>query len=479
MIRQPRRNDTSEEFSLELPRLKRIAILVPLAFLALIELIRIIVFPDFFRSFTGYLVIAALILIGASLFSTSIFGLVGRMQDRLTNQNQELLALHDAGLAVTSALDLQLVLQNVVNEARELVGARYGALALLNEQTEMEAFLTSGISVEVRASLGPIPQGHGLLGAVLDDPRPLRLPDLTRDPRSVGFPPGHPEMHSLLAVPILSHGKVLGSLYLTEKQGQPEFDASDQQRLERFATQAALAIENAHLHQQVRALAITEERDRIAREMHDSIAQVLGYVNTKGQAAQELLRAGQPERAEAQIAQLSKAAREAYADVRENILGLRVSHDEATSFTESLSSYLATWQDQSGISARLNLGGEETLQLGLSPLGELQLLRIIQEALSNVRKHSEASEVNVSLQRHQEKIEAQISDNGRGFDPLAIGHPGFPRFGMSTMRERAESVGGSIEIESDAVRGTTVTVTIPVQSPLQSRDEVERARSHR
>ncbi len=479
MVRIGTRKHSPSDFNLDLPLLKRIAVLVPLAFLAVIELFRSLVYPSFFQSFPGYLVIAALILAGVSIFSNSIFGLVGRMQERLTQQNQELLALHEAGLAVTSALDLQLVLQNVVNEARELVGARYGALALLNERSEMEAFLTSGISSELRASLGPIPQGHGLLGVVLDGAQPLRLPDLGKDPRSIGFPPHHPEMHSLLAVPILSHGRVLGSLYLTEKQFHPEFDAADQQRLERFATQSALAIENAHLHQQVRALAIAEERERIAREMHDSIAQVLGYVNTKGQAAQELLRAGQAERAEAQIAQLSKAAREAYADVRENIMGLRMSHDETTSFVGAVSSYLSSWQDQSGINTVSSFADVEDLQLGLSPLAELQLLRIIQEALSNVRKHSDASNVVVSIHRHNDRTEAQISDDGRGFDPRALGHSGFPRFGMSTMRERAESVGGSLEIKSRPGQGTCVNVSIPVQSALQSSDEVNIARTHR
>lgn len=479
MTRVDTRNESRAETILNLPWLKRIAVVAPLAFLAAIELMRTMIFPAFFRSVAGYALIALLILIATSLFSASIFNVVSRMEERLTQQNQELLALHEAGLAVTSALDLQLVLQNVVDEARELGGARYGALALLNERGTMEAFLTSGISPELRASLGPIPEGHGLLGAILEDPKPLRLPDLTKDPRSVGFPPGHPEMHSLLAVPILSHGRVLGSLYLTERQHQPVFDADDQRRLDRFATQAALAIENGRLHQQVRALAITEERERIAREMHDSIAQVLGYVNTKGQAAQELLRAGQSERAEQQIAQLSRAARDAYADVRENILGLRVSHDEPTSFVDTLSSYLAAWQDQSGISAEFKVENPRSMRLGLSPLGELQLLRIIQEALSNVRKHSRATHVSVLLCRDEDLIQARIEDNGEGFDPRELGQSTLPRFGLSTMRERAESVGGTLNIESRSGHGTGVSVSIPVQAPITTMDEEQHARPYR
>lgn len=466
------------ELDLNLPMLKRMAVFLPLTFLAVIEIIRELLFPHFFRSVPGYVVAAALVLVAAILFSNSVFGLVARMRHRLIQQNQELLALHDAGLAVTSALDLQLVLQNVVNEARELVGARYGALALLNDRSEIGEFLTSGISPELRASLGPIPRGRGLLGAVLEDPRPLRLRDLARDSRSVGFPPRHPAMHSLLAVPILSHSNVLGALYLTERQGQAEFDVSDQERLERFATQAALAIENAHLHQQVKALAIAEERDRIAREMHDSISQVLAYVNTKGQAAAELLRAGDSVRAEQQIAQLAEAARDAYADVRENILGLRVPHGEPASLLDTLCTYLASWQDQCGIATTFDHSVDDDVISSLSPLDELQVLRIVQEALSNVRKHANASKVILSLTNEDAAIVISVSDNGTGFDPEAIGRSGFPRFGMATMRERAESIGGQVNVASRPSEGTVVTARIPVQSSELSQNEVKRARTH-
>ncbi|MGA7670929.1 MAG: GAF domain-containing protein [Nitrolancea sp.] len=471
-------SESVSESHLNLGRLRLLAVLVPAAGLTALELLRWLVFPDVLGNLASFVITIALVLVGTTIFSISIFRRVGSMQTRLTQQNQELLTLHEAGLAITGVLDLEVVLQNVVNQARELVGARYGALALIDEGYQVEAFLTSGMSAEIRARLGGIPKGHGLLDVILKDPRPIRLRELSDDPRSVGFPPDHPEMHSLLAVPIVSHGRVLGGMYLTESQSRPEFDMADQQRLERFATQSALAIENAHLHKQVRALAIAEERDRIAREMHDSIAQVLGYVNTKGQAAQELLSAGNVQRAEEQIAQLSKAARQAYADVRENILGLRSSQVEGA-FVESLQAYLATWQDQSGIMAKLDAMDKEAIQLGLSPLAELQLVRIVQEALSNVRKHAGAGRVSVSLRCVGDMIEATVLDDGTGFDPSAPGHSGLPRFGLAIMRERAESVGGSLSIDSNPGRGTLVTVTIPTQIRGQTAGRDSHAHSHR
>src|SRR5205823_9344847 len=184
----------------------------------------------------------------------------------------------------------------------------------------------------------------------------MTRPHLTSDPRSQGFPPHHPPMRSLLAVPIVSRGQILGNLYLTEKEGAGEaarFTAADEETLARFATQAAVAIQNARLHRLARDLAIREERTRIAREMHDSLAQVLGYVNTKAQAAQELLRAGQAERASVQLAQLGEAARAAYADVREHILGLRTAVDPEGGFLDALRQYLERWQEQSGVGAEL------------------------------------------------------------------------------------------------------------------------------
>jgi signal transduction histidine kinase len=463
----------SEPGIMTLHRLKWLAVLAPLLFLAALELIRHFLLPDLFHAWPGYLLLAGVILLGTLFFAETIFGIVNRLQDRLGWQNRELLALHEAGLGILAERELEPLLQLVVDGARELVGARYGALSIVHSGGGIDAFLVSGITPEQRALLGDPPSGHGLLAVVLTEGQPLRLADLTQDPRSVGFPPHHPPMRSLLAVPVVAHGNVLGNLYLAEKLGQSEFDVDDEETLGRFATVAALAIENARLHRRVRALAVTEERERIAREMHDSLAQVLAYVNTKAQATASLLERGQTERATAQLSQLAEAARASYADVREGILGLRTSLGEGRSFVATLELYLEQWQAQSGVAARLETVPADAFSPLLSPNAEVQLLRIIQEALSNVRKHAEASRALVHLEIEDRLLKATVEDDGVGFDPESLGRATLPRFGLATMRERAEAVGGGLSITPVAPRGTRVAVSIPIETSFaQSREAV-------
>ena len=460
-----------------LDRLKWLAVLAPFLVLIGVELVRQTTSLTLFTGWTGFLVLAAGLLLASMLFAEVIFGGVNRLQASLAQRNQELLVLHDASLVIVGEHNLETVLQLVVDRARDLVGARYGALSLVRDEGGIEAFLTAGISDDERAVLGPPPVGHGILGVVLNDGATLRLDDLTRDPRSVGFPPHHPPMHSLLAVPVISQGSVLGNLYLTEKLGAYSFDEHDEESLQRFATLAALAIENARLHRQVQALAVTEERERIARELHDSLAQVLGYVNTKAQATEVLIASGQNDKAMTQLTQMADAARAAYADVREGILGLRVSPEGQRSFIETLTGYLEQWQGQSGVTVALTTT-PANVAIRLTPNAEVQLLRIIQEALTNVRKHAGATTAEVKLQVSDGWVEARILDNGAGFAPDDLAPRAAPRFGLSTMHERAESIGGSLEITSNPGDGTQIIARVPLDA-LPTRKEARHARAHR
>lgn len=427
-----------------------------LALLVLIEVVRRFLAPELFEGGLGF---AALVVLWGVLLSAWSHIVLSSMADSnqlLIRRNRELLALHHASLEIESEVELDQVLRRIVEEARGVLNAKYGGLTHFQKDGEIAAFITQGFDHPPGAI--PDPKGHGVIGAVTKSGSVLHLNDVSTHPESVGFPEGHPDMKPLLAVPIRSKDSVFGNLYLADDAGV-RFDARSEETLERFAALAAVAIENANLHQQVRVLAITEERERIAREMHDSLAQVLGYVNTKAQAASVLLQVGQIEKATGHLDQMATAARSAYADVREGILSLRTSLDENRGLIDTLGDYLHLWEDQSGVHASLQ--ADDLPDHALSDLAEVQLLRIIQEALANVRKHAHATSVTINIRNEDRTIVTRVADNGKGIAATTRPTFGVPQFGMSTMRERAEALGGTIEIESLAHEGTMIVVRLP------------------
>ena len=197
----------------------------------------------------------------------------------MTDENldaQRLRRLLEVGRSLVSELDLEVVLDRVLEVARELTGARYAALGILDERRqELERFLTRGIDADTHRAIGDLPRGHGILGVLISDPRPLRMPDVGDHPRSYGFPLGHPPMHGFVGVPILIRGRAYGNLYLTEK-ADGDFDEGDEEALVVLADWAAIAIENARLYRGVAARRDELERAVAALETTSSIARAVG-----------------------------------------------------------------------------------------------------------------------------------------------------------------------------------------------------------
>lgn len=441
-------------------RLKWLAILAPLVFIGILEYARYALAPVL-ASWRGHLLMNLVVLIGMVFFYGAVFSTIDHMRRRLERQNRELVALRRAGLDIVSELSLDVVLEKMVHHACELLDCRYGALAVYHDDGSIHHFVTAGIEQADQEKIGPLPTGNGVLGIVLHDAEHLRLDELAAHPRSCGFPEHHPAMSTLLAVPVICRSPCRGNLYVSEKHDGRPFSQEEEAILVRFAAQAAIAIDNAHLHKQVATLAVAEERLRLAREMHDGQAQVLAYVNTQAQVVREHLRRGREEQAGAELDQLASAAREVYADVREGILGLRTMVDAEHDLSVALREHLDRWRDQCGISAELALCPLPPLP----PDVELQLLRIVQEALANVRKHARPQTVSVSLRRRDTELIVTIEDDGRGFDPTAIDRRRRPRFGLATMRERAEAIGARLDIDSEPQRGTRVELTLPLDRP--------------
>lgn len=451
----------ARELVMTLRRLKIIAVAAPILALLVVEIARPIVLGDV--SLRQRVILDAIIIAAIVAFSLMIFRSVEQMEARLKRQNRELLALHAAGVDVASELSLDSVLKRVVDQARILVGAKYGAVSVIDDQGRIQSFVTSGITAEERAAIGPPPVGHGVLGVVLREGQSLNLDEIQRHPRSVGFPPNHPHMKSLLAVPITCKGPFVGNLYLSDKlSGDGSFTDDDKQTLERFGVQAGIAITNAHLHAQVANLAVAEERIRIAHEMHDGLAQVLGYVNTKVQAADAYLKRGKTDEATQQLHELARSARQAYVDVRESIIGLRALPSRDRPLNEALQEFFDLWEEQSGISIHFSIDDG----LRLKPRVELQLVRIVQESLTNVRKHARATSVRVDIRLRGDDVIAVVGDDGVGFNQAARTRTEHPRFGLTTMRERSESINGKLTIDSTPGRGTTVTFSIPLREAI-------------
>lgn len=444
---------------MNLSRLKWVFLATLVVLFVFVEFARYNLMP-FLDSWQGRLLMDLVILVASLFFFAIVFVLLSRMHERVERQNRELLALHRAGLDLSGDLSLDTLLQTVVEQAKQLLDARYGAVAVIDDERHIQQFVTSGITSEQEGRIGAPPAGRGLLGVALHEGRRLRLFDIEADPRSAGMPENHPPMRSLLAVPIVCKGPFRGNLYLTEKTTAPRFSQEDEETLERFATAAATAIDNAHLHEQLRSLAIGEERVRIAREMHDGMAQILAYVNAKAQAVKAHLIRGRHDEAAEQLDQLTDAAREVYTDAREGIQALRTELGPGLSFDKALVVYIDRWESQSDITARLSVEGE----IQLPATVELQLLRIIQESLSNARKHSGADSVDITLDQRDGRIIGEVSDDGTGFDPEGPKRSEFPRFGLAIMRERAESIDGQLEIFSKPGSGTRVRIEIPLKT---------------
>ena len=438
-------------------RLRYVAVGGPLLLLAGVELAQWLLAP-LLSPWAARLIVFAVALALLVLFYDQVFRRLEKLERRLQRQNRELLELHAASLVVTADLSLDTVLQTIVDRARTLLGTRYGAISVVDQAGGITSFVTSGIDDELRLVIGDPPHGRGVLGVAIHEGQRLRLDDISKDPRSVGFPPGHPPMRSLLAVPVVCRVPHHGNLYLSEKENGGGFTADDEEVLVRYADQAAVAIDNAYLYGQVRELGAARERLRIAHEMHDGLAQVLAYVNTKAQVVREYLRQGKTDEAQKHLDEFAEAARNLYGDVRQQILELRTTRPEESGLLASMADYVKGWGQQNGVEVELSLPPAMELVAD----AQRQLLRILQEALANVRKHARATRVRVVVDQDAEALlRLRVSDDGTGFDPAASAATPAGRFGLKTMAERASSIGAIVAVSSQPGEGTTVEVTLP------------------
>ncbi len=369
----------------------------------------------------------------------------------VASQDTAFRALSDVVLALASEHEVEPVLQRLVHSARELAGARYAALGIPDGEGRFSSFITSGMSDELIAAMGPLPRTHGMLGAMLETPGPHRTDDISADPRFRGWwPRAHPSMHTFLGVPIVSRDEVIGALYLTEKDDG--FSADDERLISLLAAHAAIAIENARLHERSRELSIVEERNRLARELHDNVTQRLFGVALAAESASTLLERDRGAAA-AEMARVGELARAAMEELRAVVFELRPGSLEAEGLATVLRKHVDVLRRVSGRRVELRVGDVPRLEPGPAT----QVLRIAQEALGNALRHAEASRIDVRLESRSGRLTLSVTDDGCGFDPSAVRGQ---RLGLTSMEERAAELGGALTVESSA-NGTTVRLEVP------------------
>jgi signal transduction histidine kinase len=450
---------TSEARMPDLRRLRWLGVWLPVLGLAfLIGLVFFFVFRSgWYAHVAAYFAVMAIISIGAYLFSGSIFGLVRRQEKQIVRRNQELAALNAVGTVINESRDLDQVLSRALNKVLEVTGAESGEIFLWEEGSDvlvLKAFcgLHSGAFQEITR----FRRGEGFPGEIADKGKAIVIHDLTDQQAFLRSRVKKEGFRSYAGVPLVSKGKVLGVMGIFALN--PRIPTTeDVVLLEALGTQIGVAIENAALAARLEAMTVVEERHRIAREMHDGLAQELGYLYLKTGELEE-----NPSLSVVRddVREIKAVVARAYEDVRHAIFGLKVVVSRGMGLIATLAEYLHEFREQTDIPVKLKVADERATRF--SPQVEIQLIRIVQEALSNVRRHAQARQGRVVFDSEEAEATVTIEDDGRGFDPAEATRPGRVAFGLQTMRERAESTGGSLDIESEHGRGTRVIVRLPL-----------------
>lgn len=361
-------------------------------------------------------------------------------------------------MAATSELlagveSLAEVLRRLAARAREITSAEYAAISTFDDGGVLDRFVYTGIGEGEARRLGTPPRGRGLLGALVRRDRPLRLEDLTAHPDFTGWPEGHPDMCAFLGVPIRAAGQTIGSLYMTRTRGAAPFTAADEVAAGMMALQAAISVSTALARERSGRVALLEERERIAHDLHDGTIQALYAMGLEVDimARDEAL----PPDARDALAMCISRINALIGDIRTYITMLEA---EAPTSSPELSRDLAFILRQlvpPGIDTVMNISAS-ALQ-DLAPRDVEDLLYVVREAISNAVRHGSPSKIAVDLRQTDEETALTIQDNGVGFDL----HNTRQGLGSVTMRTRADRLGAILTVLSIPAMGTTIRVQIP------------------
>lgn len=376
------------------------------------------------------------------------------MHDSVRRDVDQLGELLDAVSAVESELDLPAALRQVVEMARAVTGARYGALGVLGPTGKgLAQFVYSGIDEVTAAAIGRLPAGEGLLGALVVDPAPLRLADRRSHPDAAGLPPGHPDMRTFLGAPLRVRDAVHGNLYVAEKAGGEPFGEDDEMLVMALATAAGIAVDRARLQSRVGELSLAADRERIARDLHDTVIQRLFATGLSLQSS--LGSAGDAElrrRVEESIGDLDETIRQ----VRGTIFVLEQVERPAAGLRARLLAVCAEASASLGFDPEVRFAGPIDAGVGEAIVPEI--LASLREALSDVARHAGARGAGVELLLGQDVVLRVRADGRRPEHPPRPGGTG-----VASMAARAARLGGSCTVVARPEGCTVVTWKVPLR----------------
>ncbi len=443
----------------------------------LVEAFRHNVLDHLYAPFVSGAISNTLLIIGASGFTYVVLTWIARMHDQVMQGRRQAEALYEIGRSLSSLRTAPWSLEAPLARMREMLGADvaiFGALDPVQREITCQSF--SGVRDPVHAAGIRLHLGQEVLGRVVSSGHWLKTEAFPKD--FTDLPDSYPLLQTeglvaCLAVPVGARGEVTGALLVGYRHARRIPDG-ELQFLENVAAQMGIALENTRLYRKSEQVAMLEERDRLAREMHDGLAQALAALHLRLEAVTLAARSKPDADLGPELERMQAACAAAYADVRQAILNLRQRLPAGT----DLAGYLAEYLHQFGrehdleVEAAFSAGGVPAL----APTSEAQMIRILQEILNNVVRHSRARHVRVQMEARDGQLALTVRDDGLGFDPAAV--PTRGHLGLAIMRERAEQAGGSVAVQSAPGTGTQVRVLLPMAEPEWSQSRRERNGNH-
>jgi PAS domain S-box-containing protein len=382
----------------------------------------------------------------------------------VSDRTKELETLYRVTSVVNDPISLHQALDLALEQTLLMIKSENGGIFLLDEtETSVEIVACHGMPEKVLSRLARIPLQDSLEGQVILENRPLIIDNLSADSRVNGrdLPV---DIHTFTSVPIRTKGKAIGALSITRLAGQP-LNLEEMTLISSIADHIGLVVDNTRLHKKAEQTAVLEERSRLARELHDSVTQSLYGATLFADAAEKFAEMGQLDQACAYLPRLSYVSQQALKEMRLLVYELRSPKLEKEGLISALDHRLDSVERRAGVHAVLDINDEIPLSLNANEM----IYRIILEALNNILKHAQASEIRISIQIVDKWVEITVHDNGKGFDPRAVKHRG--GMGLTTMRERAERLGGELDIHSNPDQGTKISIRIPVESESYAKNE--------